>query len=235
MNRTDRMYAIVEALRVAGSRGRTCAVLSERFEVSTRTIKRDIAALVEAGVPIVSFDGRGGGYSLMKNATLPPLAFSDAEATAIAIALRVEPDMPFAPDGESAMSKLIGAMTPAQRTMMERLAARIWMRLPSERRSPHANAIEEALRMGVIVSIDYDTAGRGQVETRLIEPMALVRTHNHWHVLAWCQSRKAGRMFRMDRISRAHATNQPVVPRDLQAVFGDPPPDALPIGAQHGM
>lgn len=235
MNRTDRMYAIVESLRVAGSRGRTCASLSERFEVSTRTIKRDIAALIEAGVPVVSFDGRGGGYSLMKNASLPPLAFTDAEATAIAIALRVEPDMPFAPDGVSAMSKLIGAMTRSQRDMMERLTARIWMRLPSERRSPHANTIEEALRMGVVVSIGYDTAGGGQVETRPIEPMALVRTHNHWHVLAWCRKRKAGRMFRMDRIMRANATNQPVEPRDLQVVFGDPPSDALPVGALHGL
>lgn len=235
MNRTDRMYAIVQALQVAGSRGRTCAALAERFEVSTRTIKRDVAALLEAGVPVASFDGRGGGYSLMKHANLPPLAFSDAEATAIAIALRAEPDMPFAPDGLSAMSKLIGAMSTEQRDRMERLAARIWMRSPSERRSAHANTIEEALRMGVVVSIDYDTGGGGRTERRAIEPMALVRTHNNWYLLAWCRTRQAGRMFRMDRIRGANATNRPVKPRDLQAVFGDPPSDALPVGAMYGL
>lgn len=235
MNRTDRMYAIVQALRVAGSRGRTCAALAERFEVSTRTIKRDIAALLEANVPVASFDGRGGGYSLMKHASLPPLAFTDAEATAIAIALRAEPDMPFAPDGLSAMSKLVGAMSPAQRDGLEKLAGRIWMRSSSGQRSPHACTIEEALRMGVVVSIDYVTAGGGQAEKRAIEPLALVRTHNNWYVLAWCRTKRAGRMFRMDRIKRANATNQPVRPRDLQAVFGDPPSDALPVGAMHGL
>lgn len=89
--------------------------------------------------------------------------------------------------------------------------------------------------MGVVVSIDYDTADSGPAQTRAIEPMALVRTHNNWYVLAWCRTRKAGRMFRMDRIVRANATNRPVLPRDLQAVFGDPPSDALPVGVLHGL
>ena len=235
MNRTDRMYAIVESLRLVGTRGRTCAWLAERFECSTRTVKRDIAALVGSGVPIVSFDGRGGGYSLAKNATLPPLAFTDAEAMAIAIALRTEPAMPYAPDGAAALTKLIGAMTREQRRMLENLAARIWMRQPSDARSPTARVIEEALRDNVQVSIDYTDESGGQTRARLIEPMAFARTRQQWNLLAWCHLRHSGRWFRMDRISKANATNIPCEDRSLSAVFGEPPEYAQPVGSMHGL
>ena len=64
MNRLDRLYALVEELRAAGSRGRSARRLAERFEVSVRTIERDILALQEAGVPISAQLGRRGGYVL---------------------------------------------------------------------------------------------------------------------------------------------------------------------------
>ena len=235
MNRTDRMYAIVESLRLVGTRGRTCAWLAARFECSTRTVKRDIAALVGSGVPIISFDGRGGGYSLAKNATLPPLAFTDAEAMAIAIALRTEPAMPYAPDGAAALTKLIGAMTREQRQMLENLAARIWMLNPTDARSPTSRVIEEALRDNVQVSIDYTDENGAQTRARLIEPMALARTQQKWSVLAWCHLRHDGRWFRMDRISKANATNIPCEERSLREVFGEPPEYAQPVGSMHGL
>ena len=104
------MYALVESLRIAGRSGRMCGWLAQRFEVSTRTIKRDIASLVLAGVPIVSCDGRGGGYSLESSALLPSLTFTSGEAIAIATALGAEPHLPFGPDGQNALTKIIGAM-----------------------------------------------------------------------------------------------------------------------------
>jgi predicted DNA-binding transcriptional regulator YafY len=61
MNRVDRLYAVVEELRAAGPAGRSARRLAERFEVSVRTIERDILALQEAGVPISSQVGRRGG------------------------------------------------------------------------------------------------------------------------------------------------------------------------------
>src|SRR5689334_15337148 len=101
MNRTDRLYAINEALRAAGTRGRTAEWLAKRFEVSTRTIKRDVSALQATGAAILSQDGRGGGYQLARDAALPPIAFSGGEAAAIAVALGAEPDLPFALDGRA--------------------------------------------------------------------------------------------------------------------------------------
>src|ERR687891_466534 len=95
MNRVDRLYAVVEELRAAGPRGRNARRLAERFEVSVRTIERDILALQEAGVPISSQVGRRGGYLLDRSMTLPPLNFTPAEAVATAIGLR-RPDQAIA-------------------------------------------------------------------------------------------------------------------------------------------
>ena len=90
MNRTDRLYALVEELRAEAPRPRSARQLAERYEVSTRTIERDILALQESGVPIYAETGRSGGYAIDKALTLPPLNFSAAEMVAIAVALARE-------------------------------------------------------------------------------------------------------------------------------------------------
>src|SRR5690606_24238149 len=87
VNRTDRLYALVEDLRAISPRCRSARELAERFEVSVRTIERDIAALQESGVPIYAEPGRRGGYELDKHIFLPPLNFTPAEAAATAVAL----------------------------------------------------------------------------------------------------------------------------------------------------
>ena len=112
MNRSDRLYAIAEALRAAGDDGRTGEWLAERFEVTTRTIKRDITALQEAGRPILGIGGRGGGYWMDPAATLPPIAFTSGEAIAIATLMSVQPDAPYAVEARRALAKVLGAMVP---------------------------------------------------------------------------------------------------------------------------
>src|SRR5687767_15497251 len=87
MNRMDRLYAVVEELRAAGPRGRTAGQLAGHFEVSIRTIERDLSALGQAGVPLATKQGRAGGYTLDRSMSLPPLNFTPREAAAIAVAL----------------------------------------------------------------------------------------------------------------------------------------------------
>ena len=84
MNRTDRLYALVEDLRARAPRPMRAAELAARFEVSTRTIERDLLALQEAGVPIWAQPGTGGGYSLNPATTLPPLNLTPEEARDLA-------------------------------------------------------------------------------------------------------------------------------------------------------
>src|SRR5688572_24546317 len=122
MNRLDRLYALVEELRAAGSPGRSARRLAERFEVSVRTIERDILALQEAGVPISAQLGRRGGYVLDRSMTLPPLNFTSAEAVAMAVGLRWLDDTLWARDARTALLKVIAAMPSESATRARTLA-----------------------------------------------------------------------------------------------------------------
>ena len=110
MNRTDRLYALVEELRAFSPRSRTAQELAQRFEVSVRTIERDLNALLQVGVPISSTPGPGGGYAIDKTHTLPPVNFTAAEATALAIALSRPGASPLAEALRSAVRKVVGVM-----------------------------------------------------------------------------------------------------------------------------
>ena len=229
MNRTERMYAIVEALRAAGGRGRNAEWLADRFEVSLRTIKRDVRALQEAGSPIVGQDGRGGGYQLSRTAALLPLNFTSAEAAAMAIAVGAEPMLPFRRDARSALEKVLAAMTPAQRAEVDVIARRVWMRTPADARSARTGvALDEALRQGVVARIDYEDAN-GRTTKRTIEPMAFARTGGRWYLLAWCRLRRAGRWFLLARVRGVRITRERFDPRGLRETFGTPPADAQPV------
>ncbi|WP_146754782.1 helix-turn-helix transcriptional regulator, partial [Micromonospora noduli] len=107
MNRTDRLYALVEELRAVSPRPRSARWLAARFEVSSRTIERDLGALQEAGVPIWAEPGRTGGYVLDRARTLPPVNLTAAEAVAMAVALHRLAGSPFAGPAATALRKLV--------------------------------------------------------------------------------------------------------------------------------
>jgi predicted DNA-binding transcriptional regulator YafY len=110
VNRTDRLYALVEELRAVAPRLRRSAQLAARFEVSVRTIERDLLALQVAGVPIWAQPGPGGGYAVDPAHTLPPVNFTAAEATAIATALATPGATPLPQAARTALQKLVAAM-----------------------------------------------------------------------------------------------------------------------------
>ena len=126
MNRTDRLHALSEDLRRAGPGGRTAARLAGWLEVSTRTIKRDVAALQQAGLPVWAQAGPGGGYVLDEAATLPPVNLTPAQAVAVAVALAAQLDAPYAVDGRAALEKMLDVLDPVARDRAEQLAGRIW-------------------------------------------------------------------------------------------------------------
>jgi predicted DNA-binding transcriptional regulator YafY len=228
MNRTDRLHALSEELRRAGRRGRTAARLAAWLEVSERTIKRDVAALQQAGVPVWAQSGPGGGYVLDAAATLPPVTLTPEQAAAIAVALATQPDGPYAVDGRAALEKILDVLDPEGRERAEQLAERVWVRSRPSTGTPGVHrAVEQALSERRVLVLGYRD-GAGQVTRRRVEPQLLARTGDRWYLLAWCLERSAARWFRCDRIDSAALTPDTAAERD-PALFGTPPPDAGPV------
>ncbi|SIR16199.1 Predicted DNA-binding transcriptional regulator YafY, contains an HTH and WYL domains [Microbispora rosea] len=221
VNRTDRLYAIVEDLRAISPRCRSARELALRFEVSSRTIERDISALQQAGVPIYAEVGRRGGYALDKSMSLPPLNFTPAEAVAVAIALSRTEQQPFADEARSALRKLVAAMPGPEGDRARQLAARVQILTDDKPESRYTGSIgrviEEALLKGVVLRIHYGDA-QSVLTTREVEPGAFVGGRSGWwYLVAWCRLRDAVRVFRLDRIVEAVLTEDPVPGRPLEA------------------
>lgn len=125
MNRTDRLYALVEELRAAAPQWRSASSLAEHFEVSRRTIERDLSALQQAGVPIYATPGRRGGYALDLQHTLPPLNLTAGEVAAVASALAVERSTPFTQAGRSALQKILAVLREVDAESTRELAGRV--------------------------------------------------------------------------------------------------------------
>jgi predicted DNA-binding transcriptional regulator YafY len=201
MNRLDRLYALVEELRAAGPPGRSAPRLAERFEVSVRTIERDILALQEAGVPISAQLGRRGGYVLDRSMTLPPLNFTPAEAVAMAVGLRRLDDTPWARDARTALLKVVAAMPAGAASRARTLAdgVRLLVQPLSAPDQAIADAIVRAVEEATPIEIDYlDVGARSTV--RVVEPHHVVLGPNGSYVTGWCRLRHDERVFRIDRI-----------------------------------
>ena len=214
MNRIDRLYALVEELRAAGPRGRTARQLAGHFEVSVRTVERDLSALGQAGVPLATKQGRTGGYTVDRSMSLPPLNFTSREATAVAVALSRADHVLFVRDARSALQKIVAAMP--ERALEEARAAATKVRLLVHP-VPHPDAeiaekVWQAVRDNHVLRIGYIDVGGVETE-REVEPQHVVVGPNGSYLTAWCHLRHEDRVFRMDRISLAERTTTPPPPR----------------------
>ncbi|RLK12149.1 putative DNA-binding transcriptional regulator YafY [Micromonospora sp. M71_S20] len=215
MNRTDRLYALVEELRAVSPRPRSARWLADRFEVSTRTIERDIGALQESGVPIWAEPGRTGGYALDRARTLPPVNLTPVEAVAMAVALHRMRGTPFGAAAGTALRKLISVMPAADATEAHRLAARVHL-IGDGPVTPVPAAVADAVRARRVLRIRYaDRAGAGSL--RDVEPLGYLGNPRHWYLLGWCRLRDGIRAFRVDRITSVTALAERVPERELAA------------------
>ncbi|WP_405136931.1 helix-turn-helix transcriptional regulator [Nocardia sp. NBC_01388] len=232
MNRTDRLYALVEDLRAVAPRVRTARELAGRYEVSVRTIERDISALQQSGVPIYADVGRRGGYALDKRMSLPPLNFTAAESVALAVALERSVDTPFAHAGRSALRKILAAMSDSDAASARELAGRVGL---IERHDPVVargipTLVEEAVLSRRVLEFGYrDRFGAGT--RRRVEPMLLLHGKSGWCLVSWCRLREAPRCFRLDRMVDIVLTDEPMPVRALQGCDLDIPEHKLRIVA----
>lgn len=223
MNRTDRLYSLVEELRAVAPRPRSARWLAERFEVSSRTIERDLSALQQSGVPIWAEPGRTGGYCLDAAHTLAPLGLTVDEALAVTIGLGMLSMSPFRDAATSALRKVVAVMDERSLGETAELATRI--HLLEDGPVPEAPAaLATALRTGLVLSIVY--RDRSGTETaREVEPMGYLGRGRDWYLIAWCRLRDSLRAFRGDRIVEATPTGERPLRRsfgtdDLDLVYG---------------
>jgi len=227
MNRTDRLYAIVEELRARAPRSMKVADLAERFEVSERTIERDVLALQEAGVPIWSQRGPRGGYAVDPRRTLPPLNLTAEEAVALATALAAAGAMPFAEAARTARMKLGAVMASVEAAQAAAISKRIRVAPRSRADAKLVRTIEEGVVRGRVLELDYEDRLGTQTQRR-VEAHGLFSSQHGWYLIAWCRIRDGGRIFRLDRIRRATLTDERIPDRDLDAVLDVPFPVLTP-------
>lgn len=212
VNRTDRLYALVEELRAVSPRPRSARWLAARFEVSARTIERDLSALQQAGTPIYAEPGRNGGYALARDATLPPLSITPDEATALAAGLHALAGSPFADAARTALQKVLGVLPERDRAAAARVAGRI--RMISPETPPVPRFLRDALATGQVLRLGYaDRAGA--VTERVVEPLGFFGG-THWYLIAWCRLRGGVRGFRLDRVTAAEVLDEQAPPRAVE-------------------
>ncbi|MDM0046321.1 YafY family protein [Variovorax dokdonensis] len=198
MRRADRLFQIVQLVR--GRRLTTAAFLAERLEVSERTVYRDIADLQRQGVPL---EGEAGvGYRLGAGFELPPLMFTQDEATALVAAARLAQswvDGAMARDIESALGKILSVLPPAARTAAESLAVYAPAYVMDERMRERLQLLREAVQSRNKLRMDYRDVN-GAASQRIVRPLGCFYWGKVWTFSAWCELRDDFRDFRIDRI-----------------------------------
>ncbi|WP_420121579.1 helix-turn-helix transcriptional regulator [Nakamurella sp.] len=227
MKRTERLHALSETLRRSGTRGCSAERLAREFEVSVRTIKRDLQALENSGAPIWSRPGPGGGYGLAARASLPPVTLSPAQAVALMAAVSAAPDAPYADLAAAAVRKILDVLDPGTRSLADDLAGRVWVSAPPAASRAIRSALEQAMLEQRAVRLHY-VSGDGATTTRDVEPVLFAATNGQWYLIGWCRLRDAMRWFTVSRIARASVTALPCSGHTVDEV-GEPPASARPV------
>ena len=200
--RLSRLTAILIQLQT--KRLVTSTSLAEKFGVSIRTIYRDIKALEEAGVPILTEEGKG--YTLMEGYKMPPVMFSENEANALITVEQLvlkNSDLSLIKEYTEAINKIKAVLLYSTKEKAELLSNRIAVSPAiSQANTSHSlTLIQHALTTFKVLKIIYRSEQKGETTERRIEPFALYYSmQESWTVIAYCRLRKDYRMFRLDRI-----------------------------------
>lgn len=200
MRPADRLFRLVQLIR--GRRLSTAAFLAERLEVSLRTVYRDIAQLQHQGVPI---EGEVGvGYRLGSGFELPPLMFTQDEASALVAAVRLAQawlDPKLALAAESSLSKIMSILPSAARSAAESLSLYAPIIKIDTRTQKNLQTLREAAHKRQKAELGYlDLNDR--VSQRVVRPLGCFFWGKVWTMVAWCETRQDFRSFRLDRMQK---------------------------------
>ena len=212
MNRFNRVTAIfiqLQSRKIVRAKD-----IADRFNISIRTVYRDIQTLAEAGVPIGS--EAGVGYYLIDGYRLPPVMFSKEEVTAFLTAEKLiekftdnSIDLNF----KSGMMKIRAILRNTEKELLESIEENIEVirRKPFLDNSGNTNGIQlliESISERKSLNIRYHTFYSNEIKDRNIEPIGIFFSGNYWHTIAFCELRKDYRDFRLDRILNISKTDR---------------------------
>ncbi|AGU49014.1 putative transcriptional regulator [Variovorax paradoxus B4] len=198
MRRADRLFQLVQIIR--GRRLTTAAFLAQRLEVSERTVYRDVADLQHQGVPI---EGEAGvGYRLGAGFELPPLMFTQDEASALVAAARLAQswvDPALARDIETGLGKILSVLPPAARVSAEALALYAPALGLGDALRARLQTLREAVQARQKLRLHYRDVS-GDTSERTVRPLGCFYWGKVWTLSTWCELRNDFRGFRIDRM-----------------------------------
>jgi predicted DNA-binding transcriptional regulator YafY len=210
--RFDRIVAIL--IQLQSKKIVKAQELANRFDVSLRTIYRDIRTLEASGVPIYS--EAGVGYALMDGYRLPPVMFTREEASSFIAAEKLMQkftDVTLGNHYASAMYKLKAVLRSDDKDWVSSIESSVLMQ-SSEKlfndKSPNTLAtLFESIAEKTLVLLSYEAFNAEGITKRKIEPVGVFHDNNNWYVLGYCHLRKDYRQFRADRIHEIKKTEIP--------------------------
>lgn len=212
MNRTDRLSAILIMLQT--KKLITAAEVAERFEISVRTVYRDIRALEEGGIPLGAEPGKG--YYLIEGYHLPPVMFTAEEAGSIIIAGKLADsfsDTSVKQHVNLAIDKIKSVLPESHKDFIDQMEdhVRIFHK-PLTNTVDFANnyitTIQKAISEKKCLEMSYYSKYNDTSTSRLVEPLGLCFYGFQWHLIAYCRLRNSYRDFRVDRIQKLCITEQ---------------------------
>lgn len=210
MNRIDRISAIL--IQLQSRRVVKAGDIAERFNISLRTVYRDIRTLEEAGIPLIG--EAGVGYSIMDGYRLPPVMFTREEATAFLTAEKFVEKLTDATTNaqyQSAMYKVRAILKTTEKDALENLDGSIEVMKSSQKRTgnnnDHIQTILDSIINKKVLCIDYFAWHSQEFTQRDVEPVGVVYLDSYWHLIAFCRLRNDYRDFRIDRIRKLVVTD----------------------------
>ncbi|TYP96750.1 HTH domain-containing protein [Tenacibaculum adriaticum] len=214
INRLSRLTAILIQLQT--KRIVTALELANKFDISKRTIYRDIKALEQSGVPVLTEEGKG--YTLMDGYKIPPVMFTEKQANALILAEQLvlkSKDASFIKDYSEAIDKIKSILKYTVKDKTNLLTDRTQYNqvINLERNSNNLSDLQNALTNYNLVKIEYIDK-ENSTSIRLIEPFAILNSEN-WYLVAWCRLRNGFRFFRPDRIQKMEILTEKFEPHNM--------------------
>ncbi len=201
MNRIDRLHAILTHLQ--SKKRVTAQEVADRFNISLRTVYRDVKALEESGVPVIG--EAGSGYTIMEGYRLPPVMFTQEEASALLLGAKLAEylsDESIKKHFNAALFKIKAVLRTSDKEHMDQLNDNIVVlsRLPADDSAGrYLVDLQKALGDKKVIQIRYQS-GQDAVTERTLEPIGLCHYGQAWHLIGWCHLRNGYRDFRVSRI-----------------------------------